>query len=434
MKFFDILASANSSLLRNKPRTALTVIAIFIGATTLSLTNGIGSGIKSYLNSQVGNLGNSSSLYVTAASKSPGFGSSTDAMVKYTPGEKKIGAGPNSLAQLALTDGDITKIKAEPKIVSAEPSLNVMPDFISSTTKPDDKFQFTLNQTVGASTLDMSTGAQVSNKSSQDQVTLPSSYLKSLGFSDAGSAVGQQVILGISDATGQQTTYQATVVGVQQKSLVGSTAAYANDAIFKKLYNTQTTGLPDSTKNNYASVAAVFADGLSDAQIQTIKSDLKTKGYDAKTVKDQVGTVFTVISAITYVFDAFAAITLVAAAFGIVNTLYMSVQERTKEIGLMKALGMSKQKIFTLFSIEAVLIGFWGSMLGIAFANILGKIINAVASKGFLKDFTGLHLLSFPASASAIIVGGIVLIALLAGTLPARRASQKDPIEALRYE
>ncbi len=112
----------------------------------------------------------------------------------------------------------------------------------------------------------------------------------------------------------------------------------------------------------------------------------------------------------------------------------MSVQERTKEIGLMKALGMSKGKIFTLFSIEAILIGFWGSMLGVGFAVALGKVVNAVASKGFLKDFTGLQLLSFPLKSVAVIVIGIMLIAFLAGTLPARRASQKDPIEALRYE
>jgi putative ABC transport system permease protein len=95
---------------------------------------------------------------------------------------------------------------------------------------------------------------------------------------------------------------------------------------------------------------------------------------------------------------------------------------------------MGKRRIFLLFSTEAVLIGFWGSMLAIVFANLLGKLINSFTTKGFLKDFTGLQLLSFPAKASAIIVIGIMLIAFLAGTLPARRAARKDPIDALRYE
>jgi putative ABC transport system permease protein len=170
------------------------------------------------------------------------------------------------------------------------------------------------------------------------------------------------------------------------------------------------------------------------AQINSLKSKLKAQGYDAQTIKDQVSTVFTVINAVTYVLDGFAIITLIAATFGIINTLYMSVQDRTKEIGLMKALGMGKQKIFLLFSIEAVLIGFWGSILGIGFANLVGRLVNNVTSKGFLKDFTGLHLLSFPAMSSFIIVIAIMFIAFLAGTLPARRAANKDPIESLRYE
>jgi putative ABC transport system permease protein len=165
-----------------------------------------------------------------------------------------------------------------------------------------------------------------------------------------------------------------------------------------------------------------------------LQNRLKAEGYSGETVKDQISTVFTVISALTDVLDGFGAITLLAAAFGIVNTLYMSVSERTKEIGLMKALGMGKQRIFLLFSIEAILIGFWGSVIGVGFANIIGRLVDDISSKGFLKDFTGLQLLSFPARPSITIILAIMLIAFLAGTLPARRASQKDPIDALRYE
>jgi len=280
----------------------------------------------------------------------------------------------------------------------------------------------------------MSTGRTVVNKNTENEITIPTSYISSLGFNDEASAVNKSVIIGITDATGKQSDVNATIVGIQQKTLLGSSSTYGNNAITSKLHQIQTTGLPESTQNAYASVSAVFKEGLSEAQIKTLKSDLKTMGYSAKTVKDQVSTIFTVISSITYIFDGFAAITLLAATFGIVNTLYMSVQERTKEIGLMKALGMSKRKIFTLFSIEAVLIGFWGSILGIVFANIVGRIVNNIVSKGFLKDFTGLQLLSFPLKTSLIIVIGIMVIAFLAGTLPARRASNKDPIEALRYE
>jgi putative ABC transport system permease protein len=321
-----------------------------------------------------------------------------------------------------------------PNIVSVEPLLTITPDYIAATTNQQNKFQFNLAQTVGSSNLDMSNGSNVDNASPENQITIPSSYVESLGFSSDASALQQSVTIAISDASGNQSVFTATIVGVQQKSLLGSTTAYANKAIFNQLYQFQITGLPQNTVDEYTAVGGVFKANLSDTQIQTIKSALSAEGYDAETVKDQVSTVFTVINSVTYVLDGFAAITLVAAAFGIVNTLYMTVQDRTKEIGLMKALGMGKRRIFLLFSTEAVLIGFWGSMLAIVFANLLGKLINSFTTKGFLKDFTGLQLLSFPAKASAIIVIGIMLIAFLAGTLPARRAARKDPIDALRYE
>ena len=437
MKILDLILTANTSLLRNKGRTALTVIAIFIGATTLSLTNGIGAGIKAYINKQVGNLGNSSSLTITATDKHTNVRSSSTSLAKYVPGQKKINSqdgGPNSGGQVALTQSDINRISKIPNIISVQPTLVVTPDYIASAANPSAKYQFVLDQTVGTYHLDMSSGLNVANSSTQNQISVPVSYLNSLGYKTNGAAVNQKVIIGITNAFGAQSTFEATIVGTQQKTLVGSTAAYANNTLFNSLYDYQTAGLPASTVDTYLSVQAVFNPNLTTAQINQLKSKLTGLGYTGQTIKDQISIIFTVISAITDILDGFAAITLLAAAFGIVNTLFMSVQERTKEIGLMKALGMGRKKIFSLFSIEAILIGFWGSILGIIFSNLLGKIIDNVATKGFLKDFPGLQILSFPAKASTIIVVGIMLIAFLAGTLPARRASRKDPIDALRYE
>ncbi|HEY5137730.1 MAG TPA: ABC transporter permease, partial [Methylococcales bacterium] len=420
MKFFDLIITANQSLWRNKARTILTVIAIFIGVTTLSLTNGIGAGIKTYLTKQVGNLGNNSTLMIEAKSPMGKPASQTSGLTKYVPGQKKLSTQtghPGGLSQVALTQADIKKIQSQPNIVSVEPQYSVTPDYIASPSKPAAKYQFAISQIVGKNNLDMGNGVTVNNEASDYQITIPTSYVSSLGFASNIDAVGKTVTVGASDANGNQGTFNATVTGVQQKTLIGSTSAYANGAFFKALYSYQTTGLPASSKDAYAMLTAVYKDGLSDAQIATLKSKLNAQGYQAQTIKDTVGTVFTVITAVTLVLDGFAAITLLAATFGIVNTLYMSVSERTKEIGLMKALGMGKRKIFLLFSIEAVLIGFWGSMLGIGFATLVGNLVNTIGSKGFLKDFTGLQLLSFTAKSSVTIVLGIMLIAFLAGTL-----------------
>src|SRR5699024_10023236 len=102
-----------------------------------------------------------------------------------------------------------------------------------------------------------------------------------------------------------------------------------------------------------------------------------------------------IINAITSVLTMFGGIALLAASFGIINTLYMSVQDRTREIGLMKAMGMSGGKIFFSFSVEALLIGFWGSVLGILGAMGASSLINDLATKSFLKELTGFTLLQF---------------------------------------
>ena len=79
------------------------------------------------------------------------------------------------------------------------------------------------------------------------------------------------------------------------------------------------------------------------------------------------------------VLNGFAVIALIAAGIGIVNTLFMAVQERTREVGLMKAMGMSSGRVFSLFSLEAVVIGLIGSAIGRAGAIGVGQVVNSVA-------------------------------------------------------
>mgnify|MGYP002719660966 FL=1 len=117
-----------------------------------------------------------------------------------------------------------------------------------------------------------------------------------------------------------------------------------------------------------------------------------------------------------------------------INTLLMSVQERTREIGLMKSLGMSSGKVFTLFSMEAVMIGLMGSVVGVGLGLAVGFGANALLVNGALKDVAGLTLFALNPLAILGTIGLILLIAFLAGTLPALRAARKDPISALRYE
>ncbi|HUY85053.1 MAG TPA: FtsX-like permease family protein [Candidatus Dormibacteraeota bacterium] len=432
MKSIDLLQTASSNMLRSKARTLLTVIAIFIGAMTITLTNGIGTGIKSYLNRQIGNLGATNVMMIQLTDKNaPGPGSASSAPAAYNPQQKTQASGMRGeVRQLVMTSRDISTIKSIPNITSATPEHVLSADYIMGT---GGKYQLSLQQQFGSTTADMLTGRGVGIASAQNQITLPDNYVSPLGYTDQ-TIIGKPITIGITSAEGKQSTVVATVTGVQQKTLIGASAAFINTALANQLYAIQSTGLPSATADSFSSVEATFPTSLTDAQITTLKNALSAKGYSGQTIKDRENTVFTVINVIIIVFDMFGAIALLAASFGIINTLFMAVQERTKEIGLMKALGMSPKRIFTLFSIEAALIGFWGSALGVGFAALLGKVINTVATKGFLKDFPGLTLLTFPLTTVVAVIVGIMLIAFLAGTLPAFRASRKDPIEALRYE
>ena len=95
---------------------------------------------------------------------------------------------------------------------------------------------------------------------------------------------------------------------------------------------------------------------------------------------------------------------------------------------------MSNGKVFLSFSAEAIMLGFWGSVLGIVLSMLVGAAANKLAVETFLKDFPTFQLTIFEPWTMVSIALTIMFIAFLAGTLPARRASKKNPIDALRYE
>lgn len=429
MNITDIFRTANANLGRSKLRTFLTIIAIFIGAFALTITNGIGAGISNYIDQQLGNIGASNVLLVTAKGQTP----LESGPQKYNPSHgasTSIGRFGSSITLMGQKD--IDTIKSVSGIVSAEPEINVSPDYIQGTSP--DKYQISVSPFITGTNLTLKAGASPDNRSQQSQIVLPPDYPSVLGYGSPAQAVGKDVTIGITSANGQQSTVQATVVGVQDQTLTSVGGADVNDVLLHSLYNIQSTGLPASARGTFRTIIAKVTPGASTNSIETVKKALDQKGYAASTIQDRIGVFKQVISAIIAVLDIFAGIALLAASFGIINTLLMAVQERTKEIGLMKAMGMGSGKIFLLFSTEAVLLGFWGSLLGSVAGIGTGLIANRIASNTFLKDLPGFKLTAFSPFSVLVIMVIIMAIAFLAGTLPARRAAKQNPIDALRYE
>ncbi len=434
MKLLDIIRTASSNTLRSKLRTILTVIAIFIGSFTLTLTNGLGSGISTYIDAQINNLGAKDVLVIQAGDSSVGGGDTSDSdKPKEYDASKKIATTSFGIATTVLTDNDIAKIKKVAGIKSVEPNLALAPDYIASGLN-DKKYQISANPYITGTKVELASGEQLNNDSAEIDLLLPVEYVEVLGYTDNQDAINKKVEIGVTDGTGQQRKLTATIKGVQQKGVTNAGGMNTNTALTNAIYKAQTNGLPASTINSYTALVAKFDANYSKEQIDSLKKDLKDKGYAATTFEEQIGSFKQVIEGIVLVLNAFAVIALLAASFGIINTLLMSVQERTKEIGLMKAMGMSSSKIFMLFSAEAVMLGFWGSFIGVVVAQIVGRIINSIVSNGILKDLAGLMLLSFPLQSTVTIVLIVMVIAFLAGTLPAFRAARQNPIDSLRYE
>ena len=427
MKLIDILRTANANLLRSKTRTILTIMSIFIGAFTITLTVGITSGVSSYIDSQVSGIGAKDLLLIRPKVElQTGSGPQ-----KYNP-EKKTASTQSALLGATFYADDITRLTAQAGIYDVKPMQLVAVEYAAGSN--GDKYQLSVQPTVSSMNVELSAGSKPDNDSSKPQILLPVDYIQAFGFSSSQEAVGKILTLASKTPTGDIRTIDAVISGVQEKSLFSQGGASANDELTNILVAAQYEGLPSEMSNRFMGAYARFDDSISIEELNTIQATLGDAGFDARTLDDQLGIVKQVIDAITAVLIFFGAIALLAASFGIVNTLFMSVQERTKEIGLMKAMGMSRSKVFLLFSVEAVLIGFWGSLMGIATAVGIGQVVNRIASNNFLKDLPGFELMVFPLSPLAAIALVVMTIAFLSGTLPARRAAKLDPIDALRYE
>lgn len=144
-----------------------------------------------------------------------------------------------------------------------------------------------------------------------------------------------------------------------------------------------------------------------------------------------MSSITTILNAITYILIAFVGISLVVSSIMIGVITLISVQERTKEIGILRAIGASKRDVSSLFNAETIIIGFSSGLLGVIVTVILCIPINKLIYT--LTDIAGLKAY-LPPVAGIVLVGISIFLTLLAGIIPSRSAAKKDPVVALRSE
>ena len=235
----------------------------------------------------------------------------------------------------------------------------------------------------------------------------------------------------INNLTNEQKYYLASLSQEELISLMTSMENNIYDNVISEL------GIVD--KDYPSSINIYPKDFESKETISNIIEDYNKKKTDNNELDkvinytDIVGlmmsSVTSIVNVISYVLIAFVAISLVVSSIMIGIITYISVLERTKEIGILRAIGASKKDVSRVFNAETMIIGLVSGTIGIVVTLILNVIINIV-----LKHLVGLSVASLPLLGAIILVIISVSLTLIAGLIPSKIASKKDPVEALRTE
>jgi putative ABC transport system permease protein len=168
---------------------------------------------------------------------------------------------------------------------------------------------------------------------------------------------------------------------------------------------------------------------------QEVQDRIRGLGYSVFSVSDALAGAKNAFIVLDIVLGLIGSIALAVSSLGIVNTMVMSILERTREIGIMKAIGASNGDVRRIFLIEASMIGLLGGFLGIALGWFVGQAINFGANL-YIQSQGGTpgSLFSVPLWLIASAIAFSILVSLLAGSYPASRAARLNPIQALRHD
>jgi len=215
-----------------------------------------------------------------------------------------------------------------------------------------------------------------------------------------------------------------------------------------KKYNIIGVVQDDTTSFSYLPISSVKADitwspvynslkvKVADKNnVQVIKQKISSMGYSVTTIADTISQVDQIFKIIQFVLAFFGLVALMVASIGMFNTMTIALLERTRDIGIMKAIGVKNQDVSKIFLSESALIATSGGVLGVFGGYAVAKIIN-YAINILAKSVGGEPqvLFSLPAVFSTGIIVFSILVGIATGFYPSKRASQLNPLDALRYE
>lgn len=464
MTLSDLVTMARQNLWRTRLRTLLTLIGVIIGIGALIAMVSFGIGLEKNITEKF----KSNDLFTSLTISTKAFN------FKGGPGNRNK-ADKKEATAVPLNDSLITVLQKRPEVAIAYPRINLpVKGVLGNDTAATNTGSLPMVMAQHPPYNELYAGKYFSNDSAREAL-VSLDFLRSLGYE---VRTKEKIKANIEVDSGLQLALADTIIGKELTLLSASLKSTSPLAMMAGIENVigeeatpikivgilkeeQFSGpslreeiiLPVQTAKNLPSLGfdrisdlieskakgnqytSIYVKTKSMEDLGKIKTYLDEQKINYFAVDDGLSEMKKAFLILDSILGIIGLISLLVAGFGIVNTMLMSILERRREIGIMKAVGGKNRDIRMIFFFEAGFIGFVGAIGGISLGYGLTRIANLIVNNQYIKDADEfVDLFSFP----WWLVGGSVLfsilISLLAGLYPAIRASSIHPIEALRQE
>ena len=399
MSIFESFQLALNNIRSSKMRTFLTMLGIVIGVCAVIVIVGLGNGLQNYMRESFSDMG-TNTLTVQISGRGSSRSISEEQMYDL------VAKNPDLLEAISPTVSVSGTVKIGTDSSSSTSVSGVSEDYLS----------------MKGYEIAQGRNLQYVDIMDRKNVCVIGAYLSQAYF--GGNAVGETLKLGAKTLT---------IVGVMAQESDTLEEGSTDDCLFLP-YSTAARMSRTGTISNYLITV------VNENQADTCKALVENRLYEAfedenaynvVSMAEMLDTMNAMIDVLITILAAIAAISLVVGGIGIMNIMLVSVTERTREIGIRKALGAKERYIMTQFVIEAATTSALGGILGIAFGYLLSSLATQVIAI-MLEDVS---MTVTPSMGAVFLAFGIsVGIGILFGYLPAKKAARLNPIDALRYE